>query len=39
VIADEANVKEFVFADDPVAFGSEVLVVNPRVVGKRLGAA
>jgi isoleucyl-tRNA synthetase len=39
VIAEEANVKQVVFADDPVAFGSEVLVVNPRVVGKRLGAA
>jgi isoleucyl-tRNA synthetase len=39
VIAEEANVKEVVFADDPVAFGSEVLVVNPRVVGKRLGSA
>ena len=39
VIAEEANVKEIVFADDPSAFGSEVLVVNPRVVGKRLGPA
>jgi isoleucyl-tRNA synthetase len=39
VIADEANVKEVVFADDPIAFGSEVLAVNPRVVGKRLGSA
>src|SRR5690606_2819857 len=38
VIADESNVKEVVFADDPAAFGSEVLVVNPRVVGKRIGA-
>jgi isoleucyl-tRNA synthetase len=38
VIADEANVKDVVFASDPKAFGSEVLVVNPRVVGKRLGA-
>jgi isoleucyl-tRNA synthetase len=37
VIADEANVKEVVFASDPKAFGSEVLVVNPRIVGKRLG--
>ena len=39
VIAEEANVKEIVFADDPSAFGSEVLVVNPRIVGKRLGSA
>ena len=39
VIAEEANVKEIVFSDDPSAFGSEVLVVNPRVVGKRLGPA
>ncbi|MCB1500754.1 MAG: isoleucine--tRNA ligase [Bauldia sp.] len=39
VIADEANVKEVVFADDPAAFGSEVLTVNPRVLGKRLGGA
>jgi isoleucyl-tRNA synthetase len=38
VIADEANVKEVAFASDPKAFGSEVLVVNPRVVGKRLGS-
>ena len=37
VIAEEANVKEVVFADDPAAFGAEVLVVNPRIVGKRLG--
>jgi isoleucyl-tRNA synthetase len=37
VIREEANVKEIKFADDPKAFGSEVLVVNPRVVGKRLG--
>jgi isoleucyl-tRNA synthetase len=39
VIADEANVKSVAFADDPSAFGSEVLVVNPRIVGKRLGPA
>jgi len=39
VIADEANVKEVVFADDPAAFGSEMLTVNPRVLGKRLGGA
>jgi isoleucyl-tRNA synthetase len=39
VIAEEANVKEVVFADNPSAFGSEVLVVNPRIVGKRLGGA
>jgi isoleucyl-tRNA synthetase len=39
VIAEEANVKEIVFADNPSAFGSEILVVNPRIVGKRLGAA
>jgi isoleucyl-tRNA synthetase len=39
VIAEEANVKEIVFANDPSAFGAEVLVVNPRIVGKRLGPA
>jgi isoleucyl-tRNA synthetase len=39
VIAEEANVKDVVFADNPSAFGSEVLVVNPRIVGKRLGGA
>ena len=39
VIAEEANVKNVAFADDPISFGSEVLVVNPRVVGKRLGSA
>ncbi len=39
VIAEEANVKEVVFSDDPGQFGSEVLVVNPRIVGKRLGPA
>jgi isoleucyl-tRNA synthetase len=38
VIAEEANVKEVVFADDPAAYGSEVLVVNPRIVGKRVGS-
>ncbi|MHA1157414.1 MAG: isoleucine--tRNA ligase [Alphaproteobacteria bacterium] len=37
VIAEETNVKEVVLADDPGRFGSEVLVVNPRMVGKRLG--
>ncbi len=39
VIAEEANVKQVAFADDPSAFGAEVLVVNPRIVGKRLGPA
>jgi isoleucyl-tRNA synthetase len=39
VIADEANVKEVVFADDPKGFGQEVLAVNPRILGKRLGGA
>ena len=39
VIAEEANVKEVVFAADPTEFGAEVLVVNPRLVGKRLGPA
>ena len=39
VIAEEANVKDVVFAADPSKFGSEVLAVNPRVVGKRVGAA
>ena len=39
VIAEEANVKEIVFAGDPTQFGAEVLVVNPRLVGKRLGPA
>jgi isoleucyl-tRNA synthetase len=39
VIAEEANVKDVVFAGDPAAFGSEVLSVNPRILGKRLGGA
>jgi isoleucyl-tRNA synthetase len=39
VIADEANVKSVAFSDAPRQFGAEVLVVNPRVVGKRLGKA
>ncbi len=39
VIVEEANVKEIKFSDKPADFGSEVLVVNPRVVGKRLGPA
>jgi isoleucyl-tRNA synthetase len=39
VIAEEANVKEIVFSGDPAAFGAEVLAVNPRVLGKRLGPA
>ena len=39
VVAEEANVKSVVFADDPSQFGAEVLVVNPRLVGKRLGPA
>ncbi len=39
VIAEEANVKEVVFADEPSELGAEVLVVNPRIVGKRLGSA
>jgi len=39
VIAEEANVKDVVFADNPAAFGAEVLSVNPRILGKRLGGA
>ncbi|HET7715723.1 MAG TPA: isoleucine--tRNA ligase [Bauldia sp.] len=39
VIAEEANVKDVVFADNPAAFGAEVLSVNPRILGKRLGSA
>ncbi len=39
VIQEEANVKAVRFVDDPSQFGSEVLVVNPRIVGKRLGPA
>jgi isoleucyl-tRNA synthetase len=39
VIAEEANVKEVVFDDNPSALGSEVLVLNPRILGKRLGGA
>ena len=39
VIAEEVNVKDVVLADDPSAFGSETLSVNPRVLGKRLGKA
>jgi isoleucyl-tRNA synthetase len=39
VITEETNVKKIAIADDPAQFGSEVLVVNPRLVGKRLGKA
>jgi isoleucyl-tRNA synthetase len=39
VISEEANVKHVKFETDPSMFGSEVLVVNPRIVGKRLGPA
>jgi isoleucyl-tRNA synthetase len=39
VITEEANVKQVTFAPDPSRFGAEVLVVNPRIVGKRLGFA
>ncbi|MBN9020888.1 MAG: class I tRNA ligase family protein, partial [Rhizobiales bacterium] len=39
VVAEEANVKDVVFADDPASYGSEVLSINPRVLGKRLPAA
>jgi isoleucyl-tRNA synthetase len=39
VIAEEANVKDVELVPEPARFGSEVLVVNPRSVGKRLGAA
>jgi isoleucyl-tRNA synthetase len=39
VIAEEANVKEVVFSGEPTKFGAEVLAVNARVAGKRLGGA
>ncbi|MBN8996305.1 MAG: isoleucine--tRNA ligase [Rhizobiales bacterium] len=39
VIAEEVNVKEVVFAGDPTKFGAEVLAVNARIAGKRLGGA
>ncbi len=39
IIKDEANVKDVAFSSEPSAFGAEVLVVNPRAVGKRLGPA
>jgi isoleucyl-tRNA synthetase len=39
VIAEEANVKDVQLTDNPSQFGSEVLVVNPRIVGKRVGSA
>jgi isoleucyl-tRNA synthetase len=39
VIAEEANVKDVQLTDSPSQFGSEVLVVNPRIVGKRVGSA
>ncbi len=39
VIADEANVKEVAFSDAPSAFGAEVLAVDSRIVGKRVGKA
>ncbi len=39
VIADEVNVKEVSFVDDPSAYGRPVLTANLPVVGKRLGPA
>jgi isoleucyl-tRNA synthetase len=39
VIAEEANVKDVQLTDNPSQFGAEVLVVNPRIVGKRVGSA
>ncbi|HVY21320.1 MAG TPA: isoleucine--tRNA ligase [Bauldia sp.] len=39
VIAEEANVKDVQLTDNPSQFGAEVLVVNPRIVGKRVGGA
>ncbi|CAN5121828.1 isoleucine--tRNA ligase [soil metagenome] len=39
VIREEANVKAIAIADDPAKFGSEVLAVNARLLGKRLPAA
>ncbi len=39
VVAEEANVKEVRFDSAPSKFGSEVLAVNSRIVGKRLGSA
>ncbi len=39
VVLDEANVKDLVFAADPSAYGSELLAVNSRIVGKRVGGA
>ena len=37
LIADEVNVKEVAFADDPAALGDRRLTVDPRI-GRRLGA-
>ncbi|MCW5697159.1 MAG: isoleucine--tRNA ligase [Bauldia sp.] len=37
VIADEVNVKELVFADDPSAFGTKMVALDARQLGKRLG--
>jgi isoleucyl-tRNA synthetase len=37
VIAEEANVKSVNLSADPTIYGSEVLAVDARVVGKRLG--
>jgi isoleucyl-tRNA synthetase len=39
VIMDEVNVKQVAVSDDPRQFGAEMLVINPRLVGKRLGKA
>jgi isoleucyl-tRNA synthetase len=39
VIAEEANVKGVLLTDNPSQFGAEQLVVNPRIVGKRVGGA
>jgi len=38
LIAEEVNVKEVVFSDDPAAHGGRELAVNPKI-GKRLGKA
>jgi isoleucyl-tRNA synthetase len=38
LIADEVNVKEVTLSTDPASLGTFELVVNPRVLGPRLGA-
>ena len=39
IIAEEANVKDVAFSGEPSIYGEEVLAVDARIVGKRVGKA